>query len=154
MIVCWNAVLALLSQYACCHMGFLIVRIVGNINRPSGPMSMPKIKGLGPTVVEGEAGTGRWTDRRKHRKYIWIVYVSALIFHFLFKILQSMKFRKAFIRKLYPAFQVHRFEQGLLQSINVCSLVLNCLPNYNVGTQHLSYLRRSKGINTQICRTP
>ncbi len=27
-----NQILALLSQYACCHMGFLIVRIVENIN--------------------------------------------------------------------------------------------------------------------------
>ncbi len=48
-------ILALLSQYACCHMGFLIVRIVENI-----------------TVAEGGAGTDRQTERRKRRKYIWI----------------------------------------------------------------------------------
>ena len=33
-------------------------------NGPSRPMSMPKIKVLGPTVAEGEAGTDRQTDRQ------------------------------------------------------------------------------------------
>ena len=74
-----NIVLALLSQYACCHMGLLIVKIVGNINefltacisltvnaspmeisnRRSRSMSMPKIKVLGQTVAAGDTGTDR-----------------------------------------------------------------------------------------------
>ena len=68
--VAFNTGLALLSQYACCHMGFLIVRIVvvENINE----FQTARIKVLGPTVAAGEAGTDKQTDRRKRRKYIWI----------------------------------------------------------------------------------
>ena len=53
-VISENYRLALLSQYACCHMGFLIVQIVGNINEFQTACM----------VAEGEAGTDRQTDRK------------------------------------------------------------------------------------------
>ena len=53
-----NTILALLSQYACCRMGFLIVRIVENINEFLGPRS----NGYGRRGCDGR--TDGQTDRQ------------------------------------------------------------------------------------------
>ncbi len=56
-----NVKLALMSQYACCHMSFLIVTIVGNMNEflrfTSRPILTPKMKFIGPMVLTGESPT-------------------------------------------------------------------------------------------------
>ncbi len=62
-------ILALLSQYACGHMSFLTVRIVGNINKLLTAcilltLDAALIEVLGPTVTAGEAVTDKQTDRQ------------------------------------------------------------------------------------------
>ncbi len=79
-----NSVLALLSQYACCHMGFLIVRIVGNINE--------FLTGRGRRGCERR--TDGQTDRRKRRKYIWIICERSFLYKIISNYNHSHQFRE------------------------------------------------------------
>ncbi len=56
-----NTILALLSQYACCHMSFLTVRIVGNMNQ------VCRSNGLSMRGCETP------TETHIRKQYIWII---------------------------------------------------------------------------------